>query len=175
MRTTFVFIFLLFLLLLSCTHKSETRVDLVDKNVSLEKGFHLLNASYGFGLSGFYIDENHSIYFEAKGNKEDPDQEPAFDKDTPTYPIDARYQSTYCSDSFMIVAGGSGLMNSNWSYVDPNKIGFCDGNYRLEEFRLTWKIADELEKLNLSSEVKWEKRTLIELARSTKEADLHLK
>ncbi len=88
----------------------------------------------------------------------------------PPYPIDVRFVSVECGDPFIIGVGGSELYDSTW--YPENVSTACEGIKRKEEFRTAWKIADELEKLPISSDLRWEKRRLIEEARSITERDL---
>ena len=58
-------------------------------------------------------------------------------------------------------------------YCSRNEVHEIENSLRLKDVRLSWKAADALERTKLPHSLDWEKKTLIQMARSIREEDLH--
>ncbi len=58
-------------------------------------------------------------------------------------------------------------------YCSRNEVHEIEDSLRPQDFRLSWKAADALERTKLPHSLDWEKKTLIQIARSIREEDLH--
>ena len=155
-KISFLIVFLLwaFIVLIGCQNGA----------IHLPEGLTLSRIDSAKGvLEGSFTSSGRTVYFEAHRGEKNPVLGRILEGWTTTPP--------YTIEACFISQEGEAFITAD--YCSRNEVHEIEDSLRPQDFRLSWKAADALERTKLPYSLYWEKKTLIQMARSIREEDLH--